>query len=295
MTEQRYEEDEIDLKELFSTIWKYKWKIGIFTFLITSGVVGYLITVPNIYKSELILVPQEQKSSAGGFGALAGLAGIDMGGGEVSAFTNMDIVLKDFSFQTKVMEEYSLLEQIENPQNLVYLFGLEFEKEDSLEMSLLEERVFLVYQKILSILKISEDKKSGIITISAEMTDRFLAKKLVDIYISEVTTYLRELDMKDIDSKIEFYEKELFETQNIELQSKLTKLLSTLIQKRVLANASEFYIVKKITDSRVPTVLEKIKPKRGLIVVVAFITSLILAIFGVFFLEFIKGEKKDEE
>ena len=288
------EEDEINLRELFFTIWNNKWKIVFFTFVITSATIWYVVHLPNIYKSEIILIPQEQKSSMGGLGALAGLAGVDMGGGEVSAYSNMDIVLKDWNFQMSVIKKYALLEKFKNRENIVYPLGLDFsEKSEDANISL-EAQLLNTYKHILSILSISEDKKSGMIRLSIEIEDRFLAKELVDIFLKEVVEHLRKLDMKDIDLKIEFYEKELYETENLELQSKLTQLLSALIQKKMLANASQFYVVKKITDSRVVTIFEKVKPKRGLIVVVAFVTSIILGIFGVFMIEFIRG-KKDEK
>jgi len=39
----------------------------------------------------------------------------------------------------------------------------------------------------------------------------------------------------------------------------------------------------------------EIKPKKMLIVVVAFVSGLILSIFLIFFMEFIKGMRKEEE
>ena len=48
-----------------------------------------------------------------------------------------------------------------------------------------------------------------------------------------------------------------------------------------------------ITDPYIPDVKDKAKPKRALIVIVAFITSFILAIFLVFFIEFVRGSKEE--
>jgi len=73
------------------------------------------------------------------------------------------------------------------------------------------------------------------------------------------------------------------------LQINLTQLMSSLIQKRVLANSSEFYTVKKLVDSEISFIKNKTAPKRGLIVVVSFVTSIILGIFIIFFREFIKS------
>lgn len=43
--------------------------------------------------------------------------------------------------------------------------------------------------------------------LSVVSPDRFLAKELVEIYLSEMTSYLRALDMQDTDQKLLFIEK----------------------------------------------------------------------------------------
>jgi uncharacterized protein involved in exopolysaccharide biosynthesis len=68
-----------------------------------------------------------------------------------------------------------------------------------------------------------------------------------------------------------------------------------LIQKRVLSNASKYYVVEEILSTYVPNIKDKVKPKRALIVIVAFVTAFILAIFGVFFIEFIKNSKNEAD
>jgi uncharacterized protein involved in exopolysaccharide biosynthesis len=294
---QYLEEDEIDLRELFSTIKRHIWKIFFFSFVVTSIVLAYVIYLPNVYKSETILVPQEQtKPSIGGLGALAGLAGIDLGGGGMDATNSLSAILSDYSFNEKMIEKYGLDKKLildVNISTFVYPFGLDLaKKEEVKEEKSKEEIIFNTYKEIQDIVSISSDKKSGAITLSAEHSNRFLTKELVDIYLKEMTTHLRKTDLIDTQKQIDYYEREMAKTSNIELREQLSKLVSGLIQKKVLSEASEFYIVKKITDSRVAFVKDKVKPKRALILVVAFVTSIILGIFGVFFYEFIKGPEE---
>ncbi|EJF07266.1 uncharacterized protein involved in exopolysaccharide biosynthesis [Thiovulum sp. ES] len=282
------EEDEIDLRELFSTIWNNKWKIMIFSFLVTSLTLFFMLRTPNSYTSSIVLIPQEQSASIGGIGALAGFAGVDIGGGEISIFSQISTILSDEIFLEKLISENNLLEKIENPQNLVFALGLDFKIENDVSELSQEERIYNAIKSFSGIISVSEDKKSGVITFSGTNRDRFFAKELVDLVLTESTKRLREIDMKDIDSKVQFYEKELQNTDNLELQKSLTKVISSLIEKRVSANANEFYLLKKITDSKIAFIKDKTKPKRGLIIVVAFVVSIILGIFGVFFIQFLK-------
>jgi uncharacterized protein involved in exopolysaccharide biosynthesis len=292
---QYIEEDEIDLRELFATIWRYKIFIALFTAVVTMFTIVITTSKPNIYQSEIQLIPQNEQGggSLGGLGALAGFAGVDIGGSEVSASSSMSLVLSNYSFNLKLIEKYGLTDKLKSQENYVYPFGLEFQIERyDKDIEEVELR-FIIYQELQKILSITEDKKSGVITLSAKLEDRFLAKELVDIYLFEITSYLRTLDMKDMDKQIEFYQDELSRTTNIELQQQLSQLLAQLFQKKVLAKASEFYIVKKMSNSEVAYIKDKVGPKRALIVVVAFVTSIILAIFIIFFREFLRGENSE--
>ncbi|NVJ54163.1 MAG: hypothetical protein HWD90_10725 [Campylobacteraceae bacterium] len=61
-----------------------------------------------------------------------------------------------------------------------------------------------------------------------------------------------------------------------------------------LKTFKEFISTKKVSEVKISN--EPInKPKKKLIVIVSFVTGLILSIFLVFFIEFIKGIKKEEE
>ena len=304
-TNQQYnciEEDEIDLRELFGTIWKNKFKIAFFTFVVTSLTIAYTLSIPNSYKSETLLVPQTQaKPSLGGLGALAGLAGVDLGGGgNIDATTSLQTILNDYSFEQYMIKKYNLIEKFKiKKENLVFALNydkiynyLHNDKEE--EQKTLDEQIFDIYKTILDTISISSDKKSGIIKLSATLEDRFLAKELVDIYLRELTSKLRELEMRDVQKQIDYYKKELDSSMDLSIKEQLSSLISGLVQKKVLSLANEYYNVRVLTNSQIAYIKDKTKPKRGLIVIVSFVTSIILAIFMVFFLEFISNSKEEK-
>ena len=298
------EEDEIDLKELFSTIWKNKFKIVIFSFIITSLTIVYTLSIPNSYKSETKLIPQttQSKSSLGGLGSLAGMANIDLGvDGEVDATTSFNTILNDYNFEKYIIKKYNLIEKLKpNKEHLVFALGYDgiynifHKKEDNKEdQKSLDEQMFDAYKTLTLMISIASDKKTSLITLSVTSQDRFLAKKLVNIYLKELTSYLRKMQMINVDKQLSYYHKELEHSTDLALKDQLSKLASSLVQIKVLSKAKELYNVKQLTIAQVAYIKDKTKPKRGLIVVVAFITSIILAIFGVFFLEFLKSSDED--
>ena len=294
------EEDEIDLRELFSTIWNNKFKIIFFTFIVTSFTIVYTLSIPNSYKSSTSLVSQTQaKASLGGLSALAGIAGIDLGGGgKVDAVTSFNTILNDFSFQKRIIEKYKLDEKlVPNEKNLVFALGYDgiykmFSSDTSqAEKQSQDDIYYNTYKSITKMVSIASDKKSGIINLSVESTDRFLAKELVDIYLYELTSHLRKIEMQDVNKQIEYYNREMENIDDLSMKEQLAQLASGLVQKKVLSKANEYYNVKQLTLSQVAYIKDKSKPKRGLIVVVSFVTSIILGIFMVFFIEFLRKEK----
>jgi len=292
------EEDEIDLKELFNTILKYKYKIATFSFVVLLGTLCYVLSLPNAYKSEIILAPQSDgKSSSGGLASLASLAGVSLGASDSKdPFTMIETTLKDYEFNKILIEKYDLAQKLDNPSNLVFAMGIDLFYFETKEKDISkDEQIYLANDKLKKILSLSKEKESGLITLSAEHVDRFFAKELIDIYLAELINKIKLQDMKEIDKQIEYYNKELNNTYDVSLKEQLSKSLSALMQKRVFSLANDYYFVSKITDSRVAYIKEKTKPKRALILVVSVVTSLILGIFMAFFLEFIKGNKNDEK
>ena len=300
------EEDEIDLRELFSTIWKNKFKIIFLSILITSLALIYALTKANSYSSQSILILKEQgkPSLGGGAAALASMAGISLGGGgggiDIGAlFKNL---IDDYAFTKDIIQRYQLDSKLsdealekhriyvlngrEMKQDIASFFKGEKEEKDA------DEVRFETFKKLKDIISTSTDKESGAITLSATLEDRALAQELVNIYLKEMSEYIKKLDLKEIDEQVAYYESELSSTSNLDLKSNISELLSALVKKKVLSQAGEYYMVKQLTKPEISYIKDKTKPKRGLIIIVAFITSLILGIFMIFFGEFLKSSKE---
>lgn len=302
------QEDEIDLKELFNTILQRKKFIVIFTGVITFLALIFALSKPNEYESKTILMPQESSKMnvGGGLAALAGIAGVNLNTSSgVSADVGYETLLNDYSFMRNFVLSRDLHVQLNDAkivENYRFAFGFSaiyslFNASDDIEFEKLSaiEQEDLIYGTILSlkkIISISKDTKTSLITISAKHFDASFAKDLVTYFLEDASAYLKNNDMKDNEKKIEYYDQALFEARDISLKSKLSELSSALIEKRVLANSNEFYNVTQLSKPEVAYYKNKAGPKRALILVVSFVTGIILSIFIVFFLEFIKKDEK---
>ncbi|MDP3587798.1 MAG: Wzz/FepE/Etk N-terminal domain-containing protein [Sulfuricurvum sp.] len=303
------QEDEIDLRELARTIGKHKKKLIIFSLTVTTLSILWSLSKPNIYHSQAVLVPQEEsKSSMGGLGALAGLAGVDIGGGEMSPDSAYQLYLDDYQWMRNFLLQSKLYERMnakDVDKNYRFALGIDTfyrlkkgsPKEDSEAMSPdeKEQKLFATYQAIKTKLSISSDKKTSVITLGCSDADSVLAKDTVSLFLKYASNSLRSNELSDMEKKIAYYDQELQKTNDLSLKTQLSQLMSALIQKKVLAQSSDFYNVKMVTSPSAAYERDKEGPKRGLIVVVSFVTSLILGIFGIFLLEFMRNKPNEEE
>jgi uncharacterized protein involved in exopolysaccharide biosynthesis len=297
------EEDEIDLRELFETIKKGKKTIFLVTTIIVFLTLIYALSVPNTYKSEAILIPVEQEggSGLGSLGGLAAMAGVSLGGGSMTPDVAFSSLLDDYSFmhdfvlKNKIVAHYTDEHVDEN-----YVFALGFrglydlfksapdEEQDE------EEIIYNTVQKIKKQLSVSADKKSGLITISFQDHDRTYAPKVVNAFLKDASNYLVNNNLAVINSKLHYFEKEMRKAQEIELRTNLSQMISNILKEKVMTKSKEYYKCDVLTKPSVAYIKDKTKPKRGLILVVAFVTSIILGVFLVFFLEFIRNSKSEK-
>ena len=296
------EEDEIDLRELFATIAKHKIFLFSFVFIVTSLTIIYVLSIPNQYKVYTKLAPQEQSKSVslGGLGALASMAGINVGGSSgVTPDVAFKNLLDDYAFMKNFIKKHHY-DKILTSKELEkdYVFALNYKGVYEFFHSKNDEDkqidFFLnIYKPFVKNFSIDTDKKTGIITISYIHPSRHFAYNVLNSFLEDATKFLVNKNLKDINAKIDKYQNELKKTNNLELKAELAKLISSLIKQKVYINASKYYKVKVLVDPYIPDVKDKAKPKRGLIVIVAFITSFILGIFLIFFIEFLKGNKDE--
>jgi LPS O-antigen subunit length determinant protein (WzzB/FepE family) len=297
-----YEEDEIDLRELFSTIWKHKIFLFLFVSIVTFLAIIYVLALPNEYKVKTILAPQEQSKSLslGGLGALASMAGINVGGSSgVTPDVAFETLLNDYEFMKKFIINNGFdKEMLSGKLQKDYVFALNYkgiyeffhsnEKPKEIDFYL------DIYKPFVKRFSISTDKKTGLITVSFIHPSRYFAYKVLNKFLEDATKFLVNKNLQDINAQIAKYQKELSKTNNLELKAELAKLISSLIKQRVYINTSKYYKVKVISDPYIPDIKDKAKPKRALIVIVALITSFILGIFLIFFIEFIKSNKEEQ-
>ncbi len=294
--------DEIDITVIFNTIWTKRYKITIFIFTVFVLTVFYSLSLPNKYKSSTILISLSEDHSSK-FSNLASLAGVDMGGGtnEVPIDIQLEIIKNDYTFMKNLVIKNKIYDLV-SAENIdrQYEFGLgirfiydiknalTFGKNDK-QKEINDDYIYETIKYLKELIKIKSDKKVNTITISATHEISNIAKKIVEIFLYEASSHLRLIEMENTDKKIGFYNEEISKVDDLILKEQLTNLMSSLIQKKVLLRASEFYFLKQLTKPVVSNLKDKTGPARSQIVILGCIAGMFVFIFGIFFFEFIKN------
>lgn len=277
-------DDEIDLRELFRALWKGKWFIIVTTFIFAVGAVVYALSLPNIYKSDALLAPAESSSGgglskmAGQLGGLAALAGVNLGAGEFSQTDLAVQVMKSRQFVDAFIKKHDLLvplmaakdwdlasnklvlsEELYNPTTGQWLReaqGLRGSEPSAQE-------AFEVFNN--SVLNVSQDKKSGLYTVSVKHYSPYIAQQWVNWLIEDINKVMRERTIAETSQNLAYLNIQLQKTAVADMQSTFYKLIEEQTKSLMLAEVQEEFIFKVVDPAVVPEL--KDGPKRALICV----------------------------
>lgn len=278
---EEYAEDEIDLLELWRTLYKNKLLILSVSFGAAIIAAAISLMMPNIYRAEILLAPVKVDdasagglaSALGGLGGLASMAGISIGGGG-STEENL-AVMQSRDFLWKFAQEKKLMP---------ILFEDEWDEQQKKwkETDLKEQPGQLDVHRLFTegILTVGKDKKTDLVTVSLEMKDAAQAAELTNALVDMVNQYLAQDAIARSERNLMFLNEELMRTQIEEMRKILFELIASEQRKAMLANTQKDFAFKVLDRAVEPD--KKIKPKRSLIVILTAFVAGFLAILFVF-------------
>ncbi|WP_419782418.1 Wzz/FepE/Etk N-terminal domain-containing protein [Malaciobacter marinus] len=361
------QEDEIDLKELFKTLWQKRVFIVVFTFVITvlgavyaftrtpiyeidstyriGFIVDELIEKPNVLEQKLRLIYNVDNPDKKIEKNNPKITEIKIVKGvenflkiEIQGFSNKELLNKNKEILDFINNEYkykyeefliNTKNKIKDLQyNLNYAEKIEkrkIEKEiEKIEQELtlkVENKINFLkkvklntisnkiefYEKKLkeyekNIIKINKNKTAnkteGILVATQLQTSQTLIlsvkNKLEDLRQLKQDILILQIEELEFEKNNLINEdlKKLQVNLDIELPKKIYDLNQKLLKEKRKLKTN--YFKRTYAEGEVLKHKNPIKPKKKLIVVVSFVTGFILSIFLVFFMQFIKSFKEDE-
>ena len=189
---QHFEDDSIDLYDLWIILWKKKWFVIAVTAILTLGSVVYALLSPQIYNAEALLLPPKEKDIKSlnmqgihGYERLQVEQGIQLVTTS-RVFNSFKKNLSSRSIQKKFIEKYDLLDILAPNRT-----------PETRDIEILES-----FAKMIKIESESESE-SSVLSVSMESDDPVFAAKLVNDYVSFFDLETVHALISDVKHKIE--------------------------------------------------------------------------------------------
>ncbi|MCX7769940.1 MAG: Wzz/FepE/Etk N-terminal domain-containing protein [Proteobacteria bacterium] len=269
----KYNEDEIDLIEIYSILKKYRKKILLFVFAVVSLTVGISFLMTPIYEATAVLAPSNTQSNPSFMTAFASQLGIITP--QSPELSEVVALLKSKVLQERVIKKY----------NLIDVF---FEKDD-LKDKTEDEKVWEALRFFEDNLKVNYKQKDNLVQVSMQFKDPKMSADIVNFLIQELKEHMSE-EMKRVAKTNKMYlESQLNKTMDPFIRAKIYNLIANQIEQSMLAEAKENFSFKVIDPPKPPD--KKVKPKRALMGLISLLASLIIGIFYAFVKEYFENLK----
>ena len=297
MHSKNYAADEIDLLELWHILWQGKWAIIGITFIFAVASVVYALSLPDLYRTEILLSPSEEENNNSGglmgqLGGLASIAGVDITGGaststkvKALAILRSRVFLYDFFKKHEITipfmasrpssrsGEVEIDPEIYDMQNQRWVREVE-------PPNLPEPSDWEVYIAFTEILDIVEDPATGLILVSLEWYDQEQIKIWLDWLIADLNEQMRQSDVSEANRAIDYVIEQIGRTQLVEMRNVLYSLIEQQTRTVMLADAREGYAFETIDPPIIPE--RRSAPSRSIICIIITVFGGVIAVFSVF-------------
>jgi LPS O-antigen subunit length determinant protein (WzzB/FepE family) len=259
-------DDEIDLWQLWETVWSGRWLIIAITSLFAVGGVTYALVAQEWWRAEVVLAPADKKGGMSGalsqLSGLASLAGVSVGGG---GGNEPLAVLKSKDFARQFITEMNLMPVL-----------LKDQKTEDGKAPDIRDALWILE----TVRTVSDDKKTGLVTLSVRWKDADTAALWANELARRVNARLRAEALAEAERNVAYLQKEIAATSVVSLQQSMGRVLEGEMQKLMLARGNEEFAFKVIDKATPPKLRDA--PKRALIAIVATLAGGFLGMLAVF-------------
>jgi uncharacterized protein involved in exopolysaccharide biosynthesis len=276
--EEVFQDDEIDLIELFQIFWAEKLLIVIITAICSALGVTYALLATSWYKSEVTLAPTVADpmsgitAQLGGLASLAGIGGIGGSAGDRSV--EAIATLQSRELAREFIRDHGLVQKIFHKQ-WDDKAG-RWKAEDPKDWPDERDAVKFFREDMLSV---SQDRKTQLITLSFTWTDPEEAATWASELVARVNSQMGKRAEVESEDNLRYLNEELSRTKVVTLQQSVSRLIEVEMQKLMMARNSDDYAVRTIDAAQVPKRRER--PKRALIAVASTLAGGMLALLWV--------------
>ena len=252
----------------------------------------YSLSIPNQYKAIALLAPASDggglSDTLGQLGGLASLAGVSIGSGESSESQIAQEIMKSWSFLESFIADNDIAVEIyaaEGWSKGSNELKINQDVYDSESKEWLIEDVsgvvgppssWELFKKFSESVEVSEDRRTGFVSVSIEHYSPQIAKQWLDLYISAINKNMQMRQIEKVSNNISYLEAQIRKTAIAEMQEVFYTLIAEQTKDKMVAEASPDYAFVAVSPSMVPE--EKSQPQRALICILGTLMGGILSV-----------------
>jgi uncharacterized protein involved in exopolysaccharide biosynthesis len=252
---------EIDFVAIFWIVWRRKILVIIFALVVGVAALVYALRATPIFRAQVVIT-EVRDTALGGSGGLAS----QLGG--LASLAGVNINGEGPTIENKaVLESRGLIEEFIKRNNIVPLMHINPKLPDPLW--------FAVEKFKKNVLDMRDDKLKGTTYITMDWTDAAVAAQWANKFVALANALLRERAVQDSTRNIDFLNKQITQTNVIEVQHAMFQLIESETKTLMLATGRVEYAFTVVDPAVAPAV--RSSPRRTLMVLSGL---LIGGIFG---------------
>ena len=243
-------------------------------------------------------------SALGQLGGLASLAGVSIGEGSSSESQIAQEIMKSWSFVESFIADNDLEVEVYAAKGWSKSSGeLKIDDDvydiDAQEWLLKDAETgevrpptsWQLFQRFNAMTSVSQDKQSGLVSVSIEYYSPVIAKEWLDLYVAAINEHMQTRQVAKVTSNIRYLEAQIAKTSIAEMREVFYTIIEEQTKNKMVAEASPDYAFVAVSPSMVPE--EKSKPSRALICVLGTLLGGMLGVVIVLIRHYARSEAAD--
>ena len=266
------EEKEFSFKDLFKAIWINRILIIAFPLLVGTITALYSLTLPNMYRAEILLASSQSsgQSPSTAQSGLAALAGINLSSGTDEKTLIAIETLKSRKFISEFLIRHEALPALMAPISWD-------SKEDILEVCEYNGSIQEATKAFLEIFYVGKlSQKTPFVLMTITHISPTQARDWLESMVADLNKSLSQREVTEVESSINYLQEQINKTNVSDLKQLFYSLIQAQTSKGMLAEARPEYAFRVIDPAIAPEL--KHSPQRLFIVISSVLYSLIAII-----------------
>lgn len=290
ISEPEYEQSELGV--LVARLLAHRRFLVIAVVISTALFVAAAYLTTPVYRASVVLVPAGQERSGisgaisgalGQLGGLAALAGFSPGSADAATEEAL-AVLRSRQFNDRLIAEFNLAPILyaDRWDNATHAW-----KKDAKVPT--QARAF---KRFTDLRTIADDKKTGMITVSIDWTDRNQAANWANMLASKLNAEMRARAIVQVDESMRYLEKELTTTSTTATREAINRIIEAQMKQRMFANVTQEYAFRVVDPALPPDSDTPLRPKKLLMFALGPLVGFSLGAIGVLAWELLFAKRK---